>query len=89
MDWCSGYKIILQTVLRSTIPSWSNTFECYSNLGVNTVGAFSTQSRGTDFNLTRRTTIHCVLEVEDGARNVTGLDGFMSLGKSSVTKKEF
>jgi len=30
-----------------------------------------------------------LLEVEDGARNVTGLDGFMSLGKSSVTKKEF
>ena len=30
-----------------------------------------------------------VLEVENGARNVTGLDGFVSLGKSSVTKKEF
>ena len=27
-----------------------------------------------------------VLEVENGARNVTGLDGFVSLGKSSVTK---
>ena len=30
-----------------------------------------------------------MLEVENGARNVTGLDGFVSLGKSSVTKKEF
>ena len=30
-----------------------------------------------------------VLEVENGARNVTGVDGFVSLGKSSVTKKEF
>ena len=30
-----------------------------------------------------------VLEVENGARNVTGLDGFMSLGKSSLTKKSF
>ena len=30
-----------------------------------------------------------MLEVEDGARNVTGLDGFVSLGKSRVTKKEF
>ena len=30
-----------------------------------------------------------VLEVENGAQNVTGVDGFVSLGKSSVTKKEF
>ena len=30
-----------------------------------------------------------MLEVENGARNVTKLDGFVSLGKSSVTKKEF
>ena len=31
-----------------------------------------------------------VLEVENGARNVTRLDDFVvSLGKSSVTKKEF
>ena len=30
-----------------------------------------------------------VLEVENGAQNVTGLDGFVSLGKSSMTKKEF
>ena len=30
-----------------------------------------------------------VLEVENGARNVTRLDGFVSLGKSSVTKKKF
>ena len=30
-----------------------------------------------------------VLEVENGARNVTRVEGFVSLGKSSVTKKEF
>ena len=30
-----------------------------------------------------------MLGVENGARNVTGVDGFVSLGKSSVTKKEF
>jgi len=30
-----------------------------------------------------------VLEVDNGAQNVTGLDVFVSLGKSSVTKKEF
>ena len=30
-----------------------------------------------------------VLEVEYGARNLTGLDGIVSLGKSSVTRKEF
>jgi len=30
-----------------------------------------------------------MLEVENGARNVISLDGFVSLGKSSVTKKEF
>ena len=32
---------------------------------------------------------HRVLESENGAQNVASLDGFVSLGKSSVTKKEF
>ena len=30
-----------------------------------------------------------MLEVENGSRNVTSLDGFVSLGKSSVTKNSF
>ena len=30
-----------------------------------------------------------VLESKNGAQNVASLDGFVSLGKSSVTKKEF
>ena len=30
-----------------------------------------------------------MLESKNGAHNVTSLDGFVSLGKSSVTKNEF
>ena len=32
---------------------------------------------------------HWVLASKNGAQNVASLDGFASLGKSSVTKKEF
>jgi len=61
MDWYSGYQFTTETVPRCTIPVSSNTFKSCSKLGGNPVEAVLTPTQATDLDLTRRTTLCCVL----------------------------